>query len=216
MEKIDLGQPERVLQRSFYLRSDVVQISRDLLGKVLCTSIKNRISAGVITETEAYAGEIDKASHAYGGRRTARTEIMYRKGGIAYIYLCYGIHSLFNIVTNHENIPHAILIRSIEPIAGIGWMLERIGRTKLDGKPGVGPGRVSQLLGIHYSNSGIDLCNSLLEDSEVKIWIEDHGFKPLLSEIEVTRRIGVDYAGDDARLPYRFLFTRKFSGILSL
>src|SRR5689334_6239605 len=108
-----------VLPGSFYTRTDVVKIARELLGKVLVTNFDGVHTAGVIVETEAYAGETDKASHAYGGRRTQRTEIMYMHGGAAYVYLCYGIHHLFNVVTNARDTPHAILIRAIEPIEGI-------------------------------------------------------------------------------------------------
>ena len=106
------------LPTSFYIRTDVVQISKELLGKALCTKIDGRITKVTITETEAYAGEIDKASHAYGGRRTRRTEPLYGTGGRAYVYLCYGIHHLFNVVSNVEGVPHAILIRAGRPLLG--------------------------------------------------------------------------------------------------
>ena len=112
------------LQKDFYQREDVLTISRELLGKVLCTQFEGELTSGIIVETEAYAGETDQASHTYGGRRTLRTEVMYAPGGVSYIYLCYGIHHLFNVVTNFEGIPHAILIRAIKPIDGIdimGW-----------------------------------------------------------------------------------------------
>src|SRR5262245_49210922 len=98
------------LPLSFFEGEDVVQIARDLLGKILATNFDRQFTSGRIVETEAYAGIVDRASHAYGGRRTARTEIMYRGGGTAYVYLCYGIHHLFNIVTNAVDVPHAILI----------------------------------------------------------------------------------------------------------
>src|ERR1043166_9259202 len=107
------------LGKEFYIRNNVVQISKKLLGKYLFTKRFGVITGGMIIETEAYAGITDRASHAYGNRRTARTEIMYGEGGIAYVYLCYGIHSLFNVVTNLEGIPHAVLIRAIEPTDGI-------------------------------------------------------------------------------------------------
>ena len=119
------------LPKTFYLRSDVVQIARDLLGKHLVTRMDGVISSGIICETEAYAGTTDKASHAFGGRRTERTEIMYAEGGCAYIYLCYGIHSLFNVVTNSMNIPHAVLIRGIIPVIGMDEMVRRSGKTKV-------------------------------------------------------------------------------------
>src|SRR5436190_15707600 len=113
------------LKKSFYQRDDVVEIAKELLGKYLVTNFNNKLTGGIITETEAYAGIIDRASHAFGGRRTARTEIMYNEGGTAYVYLCYGIHSLFNVVTNKKNIPHAVLIRAIHPTHGIKKMLAR-------------------------------------------------------------------------------------------
>src|SRR5580765_1546627 len=113
------------LPRSFYTRENVLQIAKELMGKFLVTQINVLVTSGMITETEAYAGEIDKASHAYGGRRTNRTEIMYAKGGTAYVYLCYGIHHLFNVVTNKKDHPHAILIRAVEPIEGIEMMMQR-------------------------------------------------------------------------------------------
>src|SRR5829696_9507917 len=185
------------LDESFYVRDNVVQISWELLGKVLVTRFGNKITSGIITETEAYNGIVDKASHAYNNRRTPRTEIMYRRGGTAYVYLCYGIHSLFNVVTNEENIPHAVLIRSIIPEKGIKTMLERRGVKVAGKKTFSGPGSVSQALGIHYSDSGLSLSGN-------KIWIEDAGNKILPGQIKVSPRIGVDYAGEDALLPYSF------------
>src|SRR5690606_25747453 len=107
---------------SYYLHADVVDLSKDLIGKVICTSIEDEYCSGIITETEAYAGVNDKASHAYGDRRTNRTESMYHKGGIAYVYLCYGIHHLFNIVSNVEGIPNAVLLRAIQPLEGLETM----------------------------------------------------------------------------------------------
>ena len=185
------------LKESFYIRDNVVQISRELLGKVLVTRYGNKISSGIITETEAYNGIVDKASHAYNNRRTQRTEIMYGRGGTAYVYLCYGIHSLFNVVTNKENIPHAVLIRAIQPDRGLKLMLKRRGSPVAGKKTFSGPGSVSQALGIHYSDTGTNLAGN-------KIWIEDTGNKILPEQIKVSPRIGVDYAGKDALLPYRF------------
>ena len=186
------------LPLSFYLREDVVKISKELLGKYLFTSIDGIITAGIIIETEAYNGIHDRASHAYSGRRTARTEIMYGAGGISYIYLCYGIHSLINVVTNRENIPHAVLIRAIIPAKGIHHIRERRNKPKLnDEKLCIGPGTVSQGLGIDFNYTGISLIGK-------KIWIEDKGLKINSKEIIAGPRIGVDYAGKDALLPYRF------------
>ena len=120
------------LAQSFYLRNDVVGIARELLGKVVCTQINGTLTTALVTETEAYAGVADRASHAYGDRRTKRTEPMYSAGGIAYVYLCYGIHHLFNIVTNKKDIPHAILIRSGKPLSGTSVMLERRRKSGVD------------------------------------------------------------------------------------
>jgi DNA-3-methyladenine glycosylase len=186
------------LDESFYIRKDVVKISRELLGKVLVTNFQGKITAGIITETEAYEGVTDKASHAYGNRRTQRTEIMYSKGGKAYVYLCYGIHSLFNVVTNKENIPHAVLVRAVFPVEGVDVMRKRRKVKIPDKKLTAGPGTVSQALGIHYLNSGENLLGN-------KIWVVDRGIKVPSSQIQISKRIGVDYAGKDALLPYRFV-----------
>lgn len=200
--------PEKpCLPREFYTRPDVVLIARELLGKVLYTSINHEITGGIIIETEAYAGVIDKASHAYNNRRTARTEIMYREGGCAYVYLCYGIHPLFNIVTSVQDVPHAVLIRGIKPLCGIEIMKNRKGKIELIPKDGNGPGNITKLLGIRVEHSGINL--SIDSDAEEGIWLQDEGIQVLDSEVKSSPRIGVDYAGEDAKLPYRFQWIKK-------
>ena len=181
----------------FYQREDVLLISRELLGKVLCTNFHGKLTSGIIVETEAYAGVTDKASHAYGGRRTKRTETMYAKGGSAYVYLCYGIHHLFNIVTNKENIPHAILIRAIHPQDGIKIMLQRRNKKKMDQYLTTGPGILTQALGITVRNSGVSLMDNL-------IWIEDQNINYTNQDILATPRVGVQYAGKDTQKPWRF------------
>ncbi len=196
-----------LINRDFYTRTDVVQVARELLGKVLYTSFDNEITAGIIIETEAYAGIIDKASHAYNNRRTSRTEIMYHEGGCAYVYLCYGIHSLFNIVTSVENDPHAVLIRGIKPLHGIEIMKNRKGKSILGPKDGIGPGNVTKLLGIQVAHSGMGLYwNS---DSEVQIWVQDEGTDIPDTEVKTGPRIGVGYAAEDALLPLRFQWIKK-------
>lgn len=182
---------------SFYHRTNVVTIAKDLLGKLLVTSFNGELTTGRIVETEAYNGVADKASHSYGGRRTKRTETMYAPGGIAYVYLCYGIHHLFNVVTNVKDAPHAILIRGIEPVTGIDIMLARMKKEKADYTIGRGPGNVSKALGIDTKHTSL----SLLSDA---IYIADDGVKMKPSQIIATPRIGVDYAAEDALLPYRF------------
>lgn len=186
-----------MLPIEFYTRADVVQIAKELLGKVLVTTFDGLVTSGIIVETEAYAGVADKASHAYGGRRTARTETMYSEGGVAYVYLCYGIHHLFNVVTNIEDIPHAVLIRAIEPLEGIDIMLERRGKEKLNPALTAGPGAMSSALGIHTKHTGNNLA-------EGEIVIEDRGIIVQKKDIISGTRVGVAYAAEDAYLPYRF------------
>jgi len=192
----------------FYQREDVLAISQELLGKILCTNFNGSLTAGIIVETEAYAGVADRASHAYGGRRTNRTEVMYSPPGSAYVYLCYGMHHLFNVVTNVEGVPHAVLIRGIEPIEGIDILLQRRKMSKLLPKLTAGPGILSQALGISTRHSGI----SLFRDN---IWIEDNypsdrsklsdGYnKPKNFDIISSPRVGCQYAGKDAHNPWRF------------
>lgn len=187
------------LPNSFLLRDNVVQISRELLGKCLVTNINGQYSAGLITETEAYAGVNDKASHAFGGRRTNRTEIMYHEAGKIYVYLCYGIHHLFNVVTNVKDVPHAVLIRAIHPIDGIATMLERRNKQKPDSKLSAGPGTLTKALGIETSHTGLKL-------NDGPIWLEDRGIQVSKSEIQIGPRVGIDYAEEDALRPYRFIW----------
>lgn len=181
----------------FYKRENVLQIAEELLGKLLVTKKDNITTSGRIVECEAYAGAPDKASHAYGGRRTDRNEVMYGEAGVAYVYLCYGIHHLFNVVTHSRDIPHAILVRSLEPVKGIRDMLMRTGKKHLNSTLTKGPGNLSKALGIYTSDTG-----SLLTGKN--IFLADDGFSFSKKEIFTSPRIGVDYAGKDALLPYRF------------
>ncbi|WP_223559427.1 DNA-3-methyladenine glycosylase [Chryseobacterium lathyri] len=185
------------LPLSYYLNQDVIFLAKDLLGKVLFTEINGDITAGIIVETEAYFGVIDKASHAYGGRRTGRTETLYTQGGVSYVYLCYGIHHLFNVVSSVEDEPHAILVRAVEPL--IGKEIMEIRRNMQASKTAIssGPGSAAKALGIDRSFNKKDL-------TENEIWIEDHGIKYSPDEIVSGPRIGVAYAQEDALLPWRF------------
>jgi DNA-3-methyladenine glycosylase len=185
------------LPLSFYQRKNVITIGRQLLGKLLCTNIDGYETIGRIVETEVYNGVADKASHAYAGRRTARTEVMYAPGGVAYVYLCYGIHHLFNVVTNLQDVPHAVLIRAVEPVKGIEVMLQRMKKTKADYSIGRGPGNVSKALGINTRLTGTSLTGTT-------VYIADDSLMINTSQITSTPRIGVDYAAEDALLPYRF------------
>jgi DNA-3-methyladenine glycosylase len=184
------------LPQRFYLRKDVVKIAKELLGKIIVTNFNDTITAGRIVETEAYNGVVDKASHAYGNRRTNRTEIMFGEGGVAYVYLCYGIHHLFNVVTNVKDTPHAVLIRAVEPLVGIDGMLLRTGKAKLDSTLTKGPGNVSKAFGIYTQHTGLNLSGD-------QLYIAEDGYRLKPSSIGVSPRIGVDYAAEDALLPYR-------------
>lgn len=180
----------------FYQRDDVCEVARALLGKALFTRNSGGVvTGGLITETEAYAGVVDRASHAYGGRRTARTEVMYRAGGVAYVYLCYGIHCLLNAVTNVQGVPHAVLIRALEPTRGIELMRKRRKNRAI----APGPGALCEALGIRLRHNGASLQGTAL-------WIEDVGTVVSPSSVLATPRIGVAYAGEDAKLPYRFVW----------
>lgn len=186
------------LPLSFYTRPNVVTIAKELIGKILVTNFDGQLSAGRIVEAEAYNGPFDKASHSYNNRRTRRTEVMYASGGVAYIYLCYGIHQMFNIVTNVQDIPNAILIRAIEPVAGIDIMLNRTNKQVPSFNLTRGPGNVAKVLGLHTSQTGTSLQSS-------ELYIADDGFEVDENQILATARIGVDYAAEDALLPYRFI-----------
>lgn len=185
------------LPLSFYNRKDVLKIAREMLGKVVCTYIGGELTSGRIVETEAYVGIIDKASHAFGGRRGPKNEHMYHVAATAYIYVCYGVHQMLNIVTNEENIPDAVLIRAIEPVEGLDVMAIRTNKLKSDPTITRGPGNVGKALGVHKRHSGVHLLDDL-------IYLADDGFVFPEERIGVSSRIGVESAGTDALLPYRF------------
>lgn len=185
------------LPLSFYRQSDVVSVARQLVGKVLCTRFNNQLTSGIITETEAYCGRGDKASHANNGVRTKRTDTMYQAGGIAYIYLCYGIHHLFNVVTNIEEKADAVLIRAIKPLNGQEIMLRRRELDNITPALTAGPGRLTQALNITTACDAEKLTGDT-------IWIEDHNIAIPKDKLVATSRIGVEYAGKDASLPWRF------------
>lgn len=190
------------LSESYYLNNDVAGIARDLMGKYLFTRIDGLITGGYIVEAEAYNGIIDKASHAYGNRQTPRTSTMFRQGGVAYVYLCYGIHQMLNIVTSVEGQPHAVLIRAIQPTVGLDIMQSRRNMAVIKPNITMGPGSVAKALGISRKINGISLQSDIL-------WIEDQGLTFPDEEIAAVPRVGVDYAGEDALLPYRFYVKRN-------
>lgn len=184
------------LPPKYFQHTNTLAIAKNLLGKFLVSSTQNHITSGMITETEAYLGADDRASHAYGRRRTKRTEVMYMPGGHWYVYLCYGIHHLLNVVTHTADEPHAILIRAIEPCEGIDLMLQRRGMEKITYRLTAGPGSVCAALGITT-----DLTGEILGKTA---WIEDRGIVIPEKEIVITPRVGVEYAQEHAELPYRF------------
>jgi len=193
------------LPATYYQNNDVVFLAKDLIGKTIISMVDGKRTSGIITETEAYRGYDDKACNAHLGRFTDRTKIMYETGGVAYVYLCYGIHNLFNIITNTNEQADAILIRAVEPMNGIETMLERRDKEKLDKTLTSGPGNFSKAFGMDRSHYGEDLTGDV-------VWIEnDDEFRFRESEITISKRIGIDYAEEDKDLPWRFyLNSSKF------
>lgn len=185
----------KILKPKFFQSDNVVGLARQLIGYRIYTNINDQLTSGIVTETEAYAGQGDKACHAHLGRFTKRTSVMYEPGGIAYIYLCYGIHYLFNIVTNTKGKADAILIRAFEPQNGIDTMLKRRGKSTLDKTLTSGPGNVSKALGLDKSHNQNSVCSKQIGFESTK---------PKNLEVVETTRVGIDYAGDDAKLPWRF------------
>ena len=196
-----------ILPSEFYLRTDATEVARDLLGKLLVSDSPEGRTVARILETEAYAGVADRASHAYGGRFTKRTSVMFADGGVAYVYLCYGMHHLFNVVTHVKGVPHAVLVRAAEPLEGKSVMSSRTRRLPDDPLLCSGPGRLSKAMGITTALSGTSLQSEALH-------LADDGIAFTNSDVLATPRIGVDYAGEDALLPYRFIVKghRSLSG----
>lgn len=185
-----------MLNESFYARDEVVTVAKELLGKVLVTNVNGVISAGKIVETEAYS-YLEKACHAYMNRNTHRTRVLFERGGTAYVYLCYGIHKLFNVVTNGEGVAEAVLVRGVEPLENITVMQQRRALKKPGYQLTSGPGKLTQALGIGMEHNREWLL-------ERRLWIEDHGYKVPDTAIGESPRIGVAYAKEDALLPWRF------------
>ena len=184
------------LPRDFYTRSNVLTVARELLGKLLVVPAPDgsRVS-GIVVETEAYRGPEDRASHAFSGRRTKRTETMYGIGGTAYVYFVYGMYNQFNVVTNVNDVPHAVLVRALEPVEGIEWMRERRG-AHADRNLTSGPGKLCIAMGIDRELDRADLLGD-------RVWLES-GVKVPRTKILSGPRIGIDYADEWIEKPWRF------------
>lgn len=182
-----------LLPETFYTRNNVTRIAQELIGKAIFTSINNHLTAGLIVETEAYSWK-ERGCHAYDNRKTLRNAIMFEEGGNAYVYLCYGMHNLFNVVTNREGKADAVLIRALEPLKGISVMEQRTKQTK---RMTSGPGKLTRALGIDRQHNGLKLNSKT-------VWLEDVGVKIQQKHILTSTRIGIDYAGKDAKLPWRY------------
>jgi DNA-3-methyladenine glycosylase len=182
------------LPNSFYQRQNVTTIAKELIGKVLVTNVNNKLTSGIIVETEAYSYK-ERGCHAFKGM-TPRNKVMFEEGGVTYVYLCYGIHHLFNVVTNQKDKADAVLIRALEPLVGQSVMQERM-KTKSLNKITSGPGKLTKALGIDRNHNGLFLQNH-------EIWIEEGSSRVLAKSILASSRIGIDYAGEDAKLPWRF------------
>jgi DNA-3-methyladenine glycosylase len=183
-----------VLADSFYTRTNVTLIARQLLGKKLVTNVLGNRSAGIIVETEAYSFR-ERGCHAYDNRMTNRNKVMFEAGGVAYVYLCYGIHHLFNVVTNKQGVADAVLVRAVEPMEGEEWMLKRM-QVKSIKRITSGPGKLTKAMGIDRTFDGKYL-------NSTEVWIEE-GVSVTPRGIITSPRIGIDYAGEDALLPWRF------------
>ncbi len=196
VENVNMKQGSRILNEAFYTRTDVVTIARELLGKVLVTNVNGVVTSGKIVETEAYS-YLEQACHAYMNRNTKRTSTLFKQGGTSYVYLCYGIHKLFNVVTNREGIAEAVLVRGIEPLDNVESMMYRRGFEKPGYQLTSGPGKLTQALGIDMNHNESTLYMETIR-------IEDRGYQVKSEDIEISARIGVAYAKEDALLPWRF------------
>lgn len=189
----------KLIDKEYYLNPDVVGLAKSLLGKIIVSKVDNHITSGIIIETEAYKAPEDRASHAFNSRRTPRTSTMFMEGGHAYVYICYGIHHLFNVITAVEGIPHAVLIRALEPLDGLDHMLIRRKMSALNYTITKGPGSLSQALGITQNLNATKLYD---RKSPIQLFESNQMYSD--SQIGISKRIGVESSGESASLPYRF------------
>jgi DNA-3-methyladenine glycosylase len=185
------------LPKEFYIREDTLTIAKELLGKYIFTNINDIVTGGIIVETEAYLGPLDEGSHAFNNKRSERNDAMYSEGGITYMYICYGIHNMLNVVTGPKDSSHAILIRALEPTVGIETMMSRRNNSSVK-KLCNGPGVLSQALGLNKSHNKINLISS-------QIWVEDRNIYLKEEEIKATPRIGLGCKEPYLNMPWRFI-----------
>ncbi|WP_423149610.1 DNA-3-methyladenine glycosylase [Rubrolithibacter danxiaensis] len=190
------------LSQEYYQQEDVVFIAEDLLGKQLFTYIDGELTGGTIVETEAYKGPEDRGSHAWNNKRTPRNEMMYAAGGVVYMYICYGIHDMLNIVTGKENTSHAILIRAMQPAVGVELMRQRRALFNNDERLCQGPGALAKALGLSKKQNGCSLSGE-------EVWIEEVGNKITPDQIIRSPRVGMNFEGPYKSIPWRFYIKRN-------
>jgi DNA-3-methyladenine glycosylase len=190
---------KELLSSGYYQNSDVISLTRDMIGKLIVTEIDDITTSGIIVETEAYKAPEDKASHAYDNRMTSRTKTMFEAGGTSYIYLIYGFHHLFNIVTGPQGLAHAVLIRAVEPVEGIDIMIKRRKMLTANSELTNGPGKWTCAMGITTKYNGLKLFEP---ESSIKIY--DTGSVFLSEDIISSSRVGIPYAQDYIDKPWRF------------
>ncbi len=188
----------RVIPKNYYQNPDTLYLAKDLLGKTLFTHFKQQLCSAKIIETEAYIAPDDRGSHAYNNLRTKRTETMFGEGGRAYIYLCYGIHSMVNVVTGPKESAHAVLIRAVEPLSNFSAMKSRVKTKKKDILLGSGPGNVCKSMGITTQHNNLEFF------TKENIWIEDNNITIDNSQIIESPRVGIAYAKEWANRNWRF------------
>jgi DNA-3-methyladenine glycosylase len=192
-------QIDQVVPTSFFSHWDTLSVAQQLIGKEIVTRIDGVICSAIISETEAYLAPEDKASHAYNNRKTKRTQVFYENGGFAYVYLCYGIHKLFNVITGPLNIPNAVLIRGGVAKMGVDQINERLQKPLSSQSVLKGSGVFSKAMGIDLYHTGLSVSdlNSPILILKENIRIEHH-------QILTSSRIGIDYSGEWAAKQWRF------------
>ncbi|MBK0382311.1 DNA-3-methyladenine glycosylase [Pedobacter sp. SD-b] len=184
------------LDNTFYHRNDTVKMAKELIGKFLFSNVDGKLTGGMIVETEAYMGSIDSSCHTFNNRKTERNATMFNRGGVSYMYVCYGIHDMLNIVTGDEGNSQVILVRAVEPKFGLDIMQQRRGQVPLN-RLAKGPGSLAKALGLNKSFDNSSLTDGL-------IWIENKGIEFLEKDIIESPRIGLSCPEPYFSIPWRF------------